>query len=59
MKNSEIKLIFEQINKDLDINDKIYKLKGVIYKEPSRTTIEIGKNKHIDDEYGIFMNHSF
>lgn len=46
-------------SENYNINDKIYKLKGVIYKEPSRTTIEIGKNKHIDDEYGIFMNHSF
>ena len=41
------------------VNDKIYKLRGIIYKKPSRTTIEIDINTHIDDEYGIYMNHSF
>lgn len=37
----------------------IHKLQGKTYNKPSRTTIEIGKNIHIDDNYGIYMNHSF
>jgi len=41
------------------INEKIHKLNGITYDKPSRTTIEIGKDVHMDDEYGIFMNHSF
>ena len=39
--------------------DIIHRLEGPIYNKPSRTTIEIGEGKHIDDEYGIYMNHSF
>tara|TARA_B110000858_G_C17585412_1_gene373165 strand:+ start:370 stop:702 length:333 start_codon:yes stop_codon:yes gene_type:complete len=40
-------------------NNIIHKLTGSVYDKPSRTTIEIGTNAHIDDEYGIYMNHSF
>ena len=40
-------------------NDIIHELCGSIYDKPSRTTIEIGINKHIDDDFGIYMNHSF
>jgi hypothetical protein len=40
-------------------NDIIHELCGSIYDNPSRTTIEIGINKHIDDEFGIYINHSF
>ena len=56
-KNGNSKGLFstEKYNK----KDKIYRLQGIIYERPSRTTIEIGKNAHIDDEYGIYMNHSF
>ena len=39
--------------------DIIHRLEGPIYNKPSRTTIEIGDGKHINDEYGIYMNHSF
>jgi|TARA_B110000467_G_C17824609_1_gene216782 hypothetical protein len=46
-------------DKKYKINEKIHKLAGVIYDQPSRTTIEIAKNSHIDDPYGIYMNHSF
>ena len=46
-------------NKEYNINEKIHLLTGTVYDKPSRTTIEIGINTHIDDEYGIFMNHSF
>ena len=34
-------------------------LEGTIVKSPTRTSIEIDTNKHIEDEYGIYMNHSF
>ena len=40
-------------------NDIIYILSGEIYDEPKRETIHIGNNKHIYDNYGIFINHSF
>jgi len=37
----------------------IHTLKGEMYSEPSKTTIEVGKDQHIDDPYGIYINHSF
>lgn len=40
-------------------NDIIRVLKGEEYDKPSRTTIEVDTNKHIDDEFGIYINHSF
>lgn len=40
-------------------NDVIHKLTGEILSEPTRTSIEIGENQHIEDEYGKYMNHSF
>jgi SET domain-containing protein len=46
-------------DKNYQKNDVIHKLEGQVYEKPSRTTIEIDINKHIDDEYGIYMNHSF
>jgi hypothetical protein len=46
-------------DKKYQVNENIHKLKGIIYQIPSRTTIEIDTDKHIDDEYGIYMNHSF
>lgn len=39
--------------------DLVYTLSGKIYDYPMRETIHIGGNKHIYDEYGIFINHSF
>jgi|TARA_B110000305_G_C19082177_1_gene466723 hypothetical protein len=39
--------------------DIIHTLKGEMYNKPSRTTIEIGKDLHVDDPYGIFINHAF
>lgn len=41
------------------INTKIHKLQGEIQSKPTRTTIEVGVNQHIDDNHGIYMNHSF
>ena len=40
-------------------NTIIHVLSGEIRSKPNRYTIEIGKNKHILDKYGIYMNHSF
>jgi SET domain-containing protein len=37
----------------------IYELTGEIFDHPTRESIHIGNNKHIYDEYGIFINHSF
>lgn len=37
----------------------IYILTGEIKDKPDKYTIEIGDNKHILDNYGIYMNHSF
>ena len=34
-------------------------LDGTIVESPTRTSIEIDTNKHIEDKYGIYMNHSF
>lgn len=36
----------------------IFLLSGRISSTPTKYTIEIGKNMHIIDKYGIFMNHS-
>jgi len=41
------------------INTKIRRLEGDIRNKPTRTSIEIGHNKHIEDHYGKYMNHSF
>ena len=40
-------------------HDIIYVLRGEIFDHPTRESIHIGDNKHIYDEYGIYMNHSF
>lgn len=40
-------------------NDIIFELSGKIFDNPTRETIHIGNNKHIYDNYGIFINHSF
>jgi len=37
----------------------VHTLSGEIFEHPTRESIHIGNNKHIYDEYGIFMNHSF
>jgi len=39
--------------------DIIRVLQGDIFSYPTRESIYIGHNKHIYDEYGIFINHSF
>ena len=45
--------------KEYNKNEIIYKLTGEILSEPTRTSIEINENQHIEDEYGQFMNHAF
>ena len=37
----------------------VHTLTGKIFDHPTRESIHIGNNKHIYDEYGIFINHSF
>ena len=37
----------------------IHILKGTILQKPTRTSIEIDTDKHIEDEIGKYMNHSF
>ncbi len=37
----------------------VFTLSGEIIDAPTRETIHIGNNKHIYDNYGIFINHSF
>lgn len=37
----------------------IFKLEGEEYDHPLRETIYVGDNKHIYDQYGMYINHSF
>lgn len=39
--------------------DVIFVLSGEICDVPTRESIHIGNNKHITDEFGIWLNHSF
>lgn len=45
----------KNINKD----QIIFSLSGKITDYPTRESIHIGNNQHLDDEFGRFMNHSF
>jgi len=47
------------VSKEYTKGTVIHTLKGEMYTEPSRTTIEVGKDQHVDDPYGIYINHSF
>lgn len=38
--------------------DTLFELSGPIIYRPTRTSIQIGKNKHIEDDIGIYINHS-
>jgi hypothetical protein len=40
-------------------NEIIHTLSGEVLKYPTRTSIEINTNTHIEDKYGQMMNHSF
>lgn len=40
-------------------NEIILELKGAILEFPTRTSIQIGIDQHIEDPVGSFINHSF
>ena len=46
--------VCEDIKKDTVL----FQLKGPIIQNPTRTSIEIGKNKHIEDPIGAHINHN-
>jgi SET domain-containing protein len=56
-KNFEGKGLFS--TKEYKKNEIVFVLKGEIFSSPTRESIHIGNNKHIYDECGIFINHSF
>jgi hypothetical protein len=37
----------------------VYKLQGIVRDKPTRESIELSPTEHIDDEWGMYMNHSF
>lgn len=45
--------------KEYKKNEVIFVLSGTISSKPTRESIHIGNNQHIDDEYGRYINHSF
>jgi len=47
------------VNKSFKKYEVVYILKGDIKSIPDKYSIEIGKDKHITDKYGIYINHSF
>ena len=47
------------VTKEYKRGEIVFILSGKIYNYPMRETIHIGNNKHIYDEFGIFINHSF
>ena len=47
------------VSKEFTKGTVIHTLKGEMYDKPSRTTIEVGKDQHVDDPFGIYINHSF
>jgi hypothetical protein len=40
------------------LGDNIYSLQGKVIENSTQTSIRIGRNKHIEDVNGAFMNHS-
>jgi hypothetical protein len=46
-------------SKEYNIGKIIHRLLGDIVEEPTRTSIQITKNIHIEDERAKYMNHSF
>lgn len=45
--------------KKMSKNECIWTLEGLVQNAPTRTTIHIGNNEHVDDPFGIYFNHSF
>lgn len=50
----DLKYVGEEILKD----NVVFELKGKIINAPTKTSIEIGENLHIEDMHGMYMNHS-
>ena len=46
-------------DKEYKINEKIHELRGKIVGKPTKTSIQIRTNMHIEDEKAKYMNHSF
>ena len=47
------------LTKSVKSGETVFVLSGEIFDSPTRESIHIGDNKHIYDEFGIFINHSF
>ena len=45
-------------SKTISKNTIIYKLSGIILDKPTRTSIQITEQSHIEDNFGRYMNHS-
>ena len=45
--------------KEYTLGETVLNLEGEILSSPTKTSIEIGINKHIEDKFGKYMNHSF
>lgn len=41
----------------ISTNKIVFELKGEIINYPTKTSIQIGPNEHIEDELGQFINH--
>ena len=46
-------------NKPINKGEIVLVLSGEIFDKPSKYSIEIAKNKHIIDDWGSYLNHSF
>ena len=47
-------------NKAFSKNEIIYELEGLLIKKPSKISIHIGNNLHVEDKFlGRYINHSF
>lgn len=47
------------LRKNVKKGEVVFTLSGKMLDHPTRESIHIGNNKHIYDENGIFINHSF
>ena len=47
------------LRKSVKKGENVFVLSGKIADHPTRESIQIGNNRHIYDEYAIFINHSF
>lgn len=46
------------IKTDIKKNTVLFKLSGKMVQSPTRTSVQIGTNKHIEDEIASHINHS-